>query len=236
MLAMKFDYDRTYSSKNCRKSRVHIELSVLDGEGKDIKDSRISEIFSDIFLWDSSLWLARLEGLPNKNKYEILRTKSDFFWESLCQHFCQRIFGTEIKESIYLFGPSLPVTPYSLLPGMECSAEVLSFVSQRQDESFITKAERVDMKIFIDAGSDPLNPPGRVISFGANRASPFLSEISLDICLPSGTQVLGPFNEVLDMRPMINGSRTCYSDIIIRGLVRSQRERYKNTGYISYKD
>lgn len=73
-------YDRSQSSKNCRKSPFSIEVWIFDAEGEIItqqNEKSLAEIINCIYLWNIIDWSKALETCTSRSN--ILRTKSDFF-------------------------------------------------------------------------------------------------------------------------------------------------------------
>ena len=88
----------------------------------------------------------------NKQYYdEILKNKSDFFWESLQQHIAERIFGNYITDPIYLFGPGG-------IENIHEWDESPQNVKKSGSNTIFKEVDFIEMKIIVDPTTDPINP------------------------------------------------------------------------------
>lgn len=82
------EYNRYWSSKNCRKSPFSIELIIFNSVGEPIHNKYcdfLMSIIRCVYLWNPDSWLESLR--EDDNRSAILRTKSDFFCKILFDTF-----------------------------------------------------------------------------------------------------------------------------------------------------
>ena len=215
----KFSYDRSYSS-NSRKSPVGIEIWIYDDGGQELHklhEHKLKSIYEDIYGWDPQKWKAELEGSPRAE--EILRLKSDLFWESLAQQFAERVFDEALTPALYRFGP------HCLKPKVTC-----------QDPG-IPEVKRLVIKTSIDGRRDPMNPVTRSIFYDVVRGDLEHPELMLELQIVK-TQVAGSHRETVDYRPLVvqQNHRAQKADhfTIWAHLPRGSQTRTKNTDYPDY--
>ena len=137
-----FVYRRRFSS-NSRVSPVGLEVWIFDLSGEPIHNAHtatITQIYNELYGWAPEQWSRALEHSPRRD--ELLRAKSDIFWESLQQHMAERIFGDYLSDPYLLFGPS-------------CAANKADSICKGAG---IADAHRVVVRTFLEAARDPLNP------------------------------------------------------------------------------
>ena len=101
----RYMYDRSHSA-NSRQSPMGIEIWLYGKDGvvlHTVHKDTLKTIYSDIYGWDAEQWAKQLGNAQNAVEY--LRTKSDFFWESLAQQFAERVFGEDITPALIDLGP-----------------------------------------------------------------------------------------------------------------------------------
>ena len=207
-------------SANARLSPVDIHIRVEDAAGHPIHESdhiQISALYEQIYGWQPDAWRSSMSGRDGAE--EAVRTKSNFFWETLAQHVAERIFEVEITPPLLVYGPQC-VDADGL---QHCSTEG------------IEEAHRVMVRTRIDGERDPLNPATRTILYVAERDRLHSPEIFLEIQIPSGLNVAGPAGENLDFRPSIGGRRDEIQQIRVLAHIPSGiRDRVRNTDYPDY--
>ena len=88
-------YDRFWSSKNCRRSPFSIDVLFFNSAGEPIHYKHSEDVMSIIdcvYLWNPTNWAKSLR--EDNNKSTILRTKSDFF--------CKIFFEFFVDKCIYI--------------------------------------------------------------------------------------------------------------------------------------
>ncbi|MEE2900831.1 MAG: hypothetical protein VYC39_00800 [Myxococcota bacterium] len=214
-----FVYRRQFST-NSRVSPVGLEVWIFDRSGEPIHKihtATITQIYNELYRWVPEQWSRMLEHSPRRE--ELLRTKSDIFWESLQQHMAERIFGDYLSDPYLLFGPS-------------CAAN-------KTDSSCkglgIADAYRVVIRTFLEAANDPLNPVTRTITYEVRRGRLKMPRVILELDVPNGIQILSPYRETLDFRPEISGKKDIFEKIKIFGeLPSGRRQRYRGEHYPDY--
>ena len=181
-------------------------------------------------MWNKDDWKEKLlEYLTSDETNTILRVKSDFFWESLSQHYCERVFGARLSESVYTHGPM----------------ELLTDAS-----SGIIDAHRVVLETSVDG--DDLTPPSRIITYTGYRDDIDHPDIHLSVLLPpaviSCSHPVSSDNSPIinrelqartsvstvqyDMRPVINGQIDSYKRFVVNArLNRYAHSRSRNIDY-----
>lgn len=221
-----FHYNRINSSKNCKVSPARVEFWILNKVGKplrcDKKYSRLLEnAYKAIFFWDTATWSTYLlspQYHDCKNAEDasiVLRTKSDFFWESLCQHFAEVVFGKENWTTLplYLQGPP---------DGNDDN--------EKNDDQGIPDAAEVIVRVTSLGGMDSLNPSQRYITYFAKRGQIQDPEVHLEVILPADMRVICQHCEHLDLRPIIAGDRS-RSYTLYAHIPRGRRPKYQNTDF-----
>jgi len=214
-----FFYRRHFST-NSRVSPVGLEVWIFDLSGKPlhkVHTATITKIYNELYRWDPEQWSRALEHSPRRD--ELLRAKSDIFWESLQQHMAERIFGDHLSDPYLLFGPSC--------------------VEKKTDSSCrgtgITTAHRVVVRTFLEAATDPLNPVTRTITYEVRRGQLKMPRVILELDIPNGIRVRSSYQEILDFRPEISGRKDTFETIKIFGeLPSGRRQRYKSEHYPDY--
>jgi len=213
-----FAYARTFSS-NARVSPVGIEIWVFSESGRALHRAHtpyLKALYESIYAWDPALWEQALEGRGGAS--DILREKSDFFWESLAQQLAERIFAEGITPALYRFGP-------------HCAA---ASDGQCSDKG-IAEAQRVVVRTYLDASRDPMNPVTRTITYGVLRDALQDPELIFELQVPNGFRVAGPHQEVLDFRPCIRGELEHFDDMrVLAHLPPGHRTKTKNADYPDY--
>ena len=211
-----FFYSRRFSA-NSRVSPVGIEVWIFDGDGQELHSKHratISAIYDELYRWNPDEWSALLEDSPRQR--EILKAKSDIFWESLQQQMAERIFGDYLSDRVLLFGPSQK---------SEVSDSVL----------YVSDADRVVIRTYLEAARDPLNPVTRTITYDVRRGHLKSPRIILELAVPNGIRVLGPYRENLDLRPEISGQKESFAAMrIYADLPSARRPRYRSEHYPDY--
>ena len=163
-----------FSSKNCQLSRGSFEVWLINESNVaihfDLSVKRsLNAILNTIFRWNSSKWDNELRdtSLDEREVASVLRTKSDFFWESLSQHVSERVFGVHKSDSVFLFGPET-----SLVAGEAGEGDLLADIPE---------AHRLIIASTIDGRIDAINPQSRRITFDVTRSTLFDPEITLEV-------------------------------------------------------
>ena len=211
-------YARSFST-NARNSPMGIEIWVFDEKGEALHSSEqeyLQRVYQEIYGWDPAAWTTQLED--SEQASDILRTKSDFFWESLAQQLAERVFGETITPAMYRFGP-------------HCKQPT----AERCQDTGLTEAHRVVVRTFLNARRDPVNPVTRSITYSAARDALTDPELIFELQVPNGLQVAGPSQETLDFRPLIGGRQDSVEDIRIWAHVpQGRRARTENFDYPDY--
>ena len=211
-------YARTFSA-NSRNSPVGIEIWVFDDSGEPLHTSEreyLQGVYQEIYGWDPSAWGSQLED--SEKAAEILRTKSDLFWESLAQQLAERVFGESITPALYRFGP-------------QCDGST----TENCQDSGLESASRVVVRTYLNASRDPMNPVTRSITYKALRGALTDPELIFELQVPNGLQIAGPHQETLDFRPSIGGRQDAVGDIRIWAhLPQGRRVRTQNFDYPDY--
>jgi hypothetical protein len=165
------EYDRSFSSKNCRVSVATFQLWLFDAAGQSIHTSadarpELTRILNTILCWKASEWSVQLASSSSSDSAVTLRTKSDFFWESLSQHISERVFALHKTEHIFLFGPG----PRAKRPEQGSGGD-----------GGIANADRLVISTFVDGRRDPINPQSRRITFDVTRGTMFDPDITLEV-------------------------------------------------------
>ena len=211
-------YARTYSA-NARLSPVGIEVWTL-GEGgaplHQAHEAYLRRVYDEIYGWDPSAWKTELgEG---EGSAEILRAKSDFFWELLAQQLAERVFNQGITPALYRFGPA-------------CRDAALPSC---QDEG-LPAVQRVVVRTYLDARRDPMNPVTRSITYTATKEALSDPELTFELQVPNGLRIAGPHEELLDFRPKVEGRQDALGDIRLWAhLPQGRSVRTKNVDYPDY--
>ena len=74
------EYNRYWSSKNCRRSPFSLEILLFNSAGEPIHNKYcdcLMSIVDCVYLWNPNRWLESVR--EDENQSVILRTKSDFF-------------------------------------------------------------------------------------------------------------------------------------------------------------
>ena len=173
---------------------------------------------NDIYLWNSLDWnieLLTLSDLGDMNS--ILRIKSDYFWESLAQQICERIFNIRITPDIYLFGP-----------------KALKLGKQNSDGG-IMDAETIIIETYVRCGSDLLTPPGRKILFNMSKTNMFYPNISISVEFPQYITLNNANKEIVHMIPVIhNYASTNDNSFIFNTILSSDFKRTTNYHYVDF--
>ena len=206
-------------SANARLAPMDIEIelrgSALKNQARVQK--KVMAIHQAIYGWDPDQWSHILDARTECE--EVIRTKSNFFWESLAQHVAERVFTEHLTPLVYLYGPSCVNSAGEL----KCAPDGLSGVDE------------VRVKTTIDGRRDPLNPQTRSIVYVAHRGRLQHPDVYLELNVPTGMRVAGPEREYLDLRPLIAGSReTIHSMRILVHLPANARTRTQNEDYADY--
>jgi len=158
------------------------------------------DILETILCWRSGLWKEALEARVGADKdvdttrekcadmgtvtstpesvasatNDLLREKSDFFWESLCQHISERVFATYKTQRLFLFGPS--------------DTNTCDHVDAARHTG-VPGADRLIISTLVNGARDPINPQSRRISFDVSRNSIFDPAITLTVypCMHNAT-------------------------------------------------
>jgi hypothetical protein len=211
-------YARTFSS-NSRNSPVGIELWVYDGQGKalhKVHGAYLTRVYKDIYGWDPVQWKTQLGNTEDASN--ILRIKSDLFWESLAQQVAERVFSEAITPAMYRFGPAC-----------------MKAQSEDCEDNGLSKASRVVVRTYLDARRDPMNPVTRSITYNVHRGHIDNPELIFELQIPNGLNIAGPHQEHLDFRPKIAGKQDVIGDIRLWAhLPSGRRTRIKNTDYPDY--
>ncbi len=207
-------------SENARVSPVDITLEVFDKDGKPIHQAHkklLTQTYKDIYGWTPKAWRKGLQKRTDAAK--IVETKSNFFWESLAQHMAERLFGENVTDALYLYGPDCVDDKGK----QTCPAMPLK------------EAHTLVVTTQLDGARDPLNSVSRSIVTRITRGKLKHPDITLTVHMPCGLQVASPHRENLDFRPTV-GTR---KDAIQRATVTAHipsgtRERFRNLDYPDY--
>ena len=214
----RYMYDRSHSA-NSRQSPMGIEIWLYGKDGvvlHTVHKDTLKTIYSDIYGWDAEQWAKQLGNAQNAAEY--LRTKSDFFWESLAQQFAERVFGEDITPALYRFGP------HCLTAMTRCA------------DPGIPDAQRLVIKTTIDGRRDPMNPVTRSIYYDVHRGDIEHPDLIFVLRIMK-TSVAGPHRETLDYRPLVMKGDTAQKSehfTVWAHLPRGQKVRTKNTDYPDY--
>jgi hypothetical protein len=213
-----FVYARV-GSQNSRLAPVDIEIAVRSKRTMDPStlSEKLMAIYRAVYGWSPEHWKKALEERSDRD--EVIRTKSNFFWESLSQHVAERVFAEFITPPMYLYGPSCITETGEL----RCALDGLSEIDE------------VRVKTTIDGRRDPLNPQTRSIVYVARRGQLRHPDVYLELHVPTGLKVAGPEQEHLDLRPTVGGSReTIRAMRVLAHLPANARSRTMNADYADY--
>jgi hypothetical protein len=188
-------YER--SEDGARHSPFDIEISLYDVTERDVTaDHRaaLQEAYATIYGWKYLEWKAALADVAQGG--DLLNAKKDAFWETLAQHLAERVFGLGTSELAFKFGP-------------ECAKPAAGC---RADQAVIAGVERVQVKTRVDGRRDPLNPATRAIAFDVRKGRLEFPQVGLELVIPAGLKVASTYQEDLDFRPTVAGSRTAVGE------------------------
>ena len=213
-----FVYARSFSA-NSRMSPVGIEIWIFDQAGKPLHQSNrtyVQAVYQRIYGWNPVEWKQQLAGTDNASN--ILREKSDLFWESLAQQFAERVFGDELTPAIYRFGPL-------------CRRKE----AEGCQDPGLKQAHRVVVRTYLDARRDPMNPVSRSIVYSVERGQLENPELIFELQVPNGIAIVSSYQEVLDFRPKIGGRQDAVDDIRLWAhLPSGRRTRKQSLDYPDY--
>ena len=196
-----------------RISPFNLSISLWDADDKMIelhdgtvtgRDSSafdaVSRAFETIYKWEPRSWRQQLrdQGLSSEKARDIAFEKANLFWEYLAEHIAKRILGVDDPkkqtEPIFLYGPDCVSTSGALICDLDA----------------VPNAKRIAVRTSIDASRDNLNPATRTITMHVKSSAtvPFLvTNVEYQIGIPSGVHIASPWQEYLDIRPTVGGTK-----------------------------
>ena len=206
-------------SENSRMAPVDIEIAVVGDSGlsREQLEKRLTRVYREVYGWDPAQWRQALGARADAS--DIIRTKSNFFWESLSQHMAERIFESYLTPTVFLYGPACVGAD-----GVNtCGTDGLAGIQELR------------VQTTIDGRRDPLNPQTRSIVYVARRGQLSNPSVFLELHIPDGLQVSGPKREFLDLRPIVAGKRATETSFrVLVELPAKARTRTQNGDYADY--